>query len=91
MEIRAAKIEDWNMVWELFFLMGKTDGQEKVKERFTTMINSEQHYIPVSILEQKIVGYAWVQDYGFHLRAGKKTSRLNDLLVLKEYRNRGGS
>lgn len=89
MKIRAAELEDWSMIWELFFLMGKTDSQEKVKERFEVMINSEQHYIPVAILGKKLVGYGWVQDYGFHLRAGKKITRLNDLFVLKEYRNMG--
>ncbi|MEQ2528086.1 GNAT family N-acetyltransferase [Bacillaceae bacterium CLA-AA-H227] len=89
MEIRAAKLENWSMIWDLFFLMGKTDSQEKVKERFEAMINSEQHYIPVAILEQKVVGYGWVQDYGFHLRAGKKISRLNDLFVLPDHRNMG--
>jgi GNAT superfamily N-acetyltransferase len=89
MIIREATIFDWEEMWVLLSEMGKTDNKEKTKQRFLTMINVKEHFIPVAINKGNIVGYGWVQDYGFHLRMGKKTCRLNDLFVLPEYRNSG--
>jgi hypothetical protein len=39
----------------------------------------EDHYIPVAILNNKVLGYVWVQDYGPHIRLGHRKARLNDL------------
>ncbi|QED47180.1 GNAT family N-acetyltransferase [Cytobacillus dafuensis] len=89
MEIRKACSSDWSELWYLLFSMGKTDSEHNTKQRFLNMLDNPQHYIPVAIIEKRIVGYGWLQDYGFHLRMGKKTSRMNDLFVLPEYRKIG--
>jgi GNAT superfamily N-acetyltransferase len=89
MEIRKAVAADWDELWELLFLMGKTDNEENTKLRFLKMFHQEHHYLPVAIVDGKIVGYGWVQDYGFHLRTGKKISRMNDLFVHPEQRRLG--
>ncbi|MHC0039125.1 GNAT family N-acetyltransferase [Pseudoneobacillus sp. C159] len=89
MEIRKASGDDWNELWELLYLMGKTDNEDNVKLRFLNMFDDKQHFIPVAVLDGKLVGYGWVQDYGFHLRSGKKISRMNDLFVHPEHRRSG--
>ncbi|WP_142383394.1 GNAT family N-acetyltransferase [Bacillus sp. V3-13] len=47
------------------------------------------YFIPVAIVNHKAVGYGWIQDYGPHLRTGRKIHRFHDLFVLDEYRNKG--
>lgn len=64
MAIREASINDWEDIWVLLSLMGKTDNEEKTKQRFLTMINTSEHFIPVAIMNGKVVGYGWAQDYG---------------------------
>jgi GNAT superfamily N-acetyltransferase len=49
----------------------------------------EDHYIPVALLNNKVLGYAWVQDYGPHIRVGYRTARMNDLFVDAEHRRKG--
>lgn len=89
MVIREATMNDWEDIWVLLSLMGKTDNEEKTKQRFLTMLNVNEHFLSVAIMNGKVVGYGWAQDYGFHLRMGKKTIRMNDLFVHPEYRKLG--
>jgi GNAT superfamily N-acetyltransferase len=49
----------------------------------------EEHYIPVALVHNKVCGYAWVHDYGPHIRVGFRTARLNDLFICEEYRRKG--
>lgn len=49
----------------------------------------EDHYIPVALVNNKVVGYAWVHDYGSHIRVGFRTARLNDLFVDEDHRRKG--
>lgn len=86
-EIRHARKEDFGKLWECLFLMGKTDSKEKAEIRFEQKLLSDEHFIPVAIMNEVIVGYAWAQDYGYHLRTGKKTSRLHDLFVHPAWRH----
>lgn len=44
------------------------------------------HYIPVALADNKVLGYAWVHDYVPHIRAGFRTARLNDLFVKEGHR-----
>ncbi|MFD2045492.1 GNAT family N-acetyltransferase [Ornithinibacillus salinisoli] len=54
-------------------------------------MSSENHCICIAILDESIVGYGWLQDYGPHLRTGKTVHRFHDLFVLSDYRNRGAA
>jgi GNAT superfamily N-acetyltransferase len=90
-EVRKATIHDWNFLWSLLYKMGKTDSEQEVKERYLKIIESQEHYIPVALNGNKIIAYAWAQDYGFHLRSGKKIIRMNDLFTDPEYRNLGAA
>lgn len=86
--IRQVTIEDIEGIWPI--VMDNSDNdKEAFISRVKTKMGMEDHYIPVAKMENKIVGYGWVQDYGPHLRVGHRTARLNDLFVLENYRNRG--
>jgi GNAT superfamily N-acetyltransferase len=87
--VRRAVTEDWDFLWSLLYKMGKTDSEQEVKSRFGKILDLQEQYIPVAIHSNKIVGYAWAQDYGFHLRSGQKIIRMNDLFTEPDYRNLG--
>jgi GNAT superfamily N-acetyltransferase len=44
----------------------------------------DDHYIPVAIVQ-----YAWVHDYGPHIRVGHRKASLNDLYVLEQCQRQG--
>ncbi|KYD10306.1 GNAT family N-acetyltransferase [Caldibacillus debilis] len=87
--VRTAKEEDWENLWFLLEKRGGTDVRTAAEKRFLAYVQSPSHYIPVAYAGHQAVGYAWVQDYGPHLRTGKSIHRFHDLFVLAEYRNRG--
>jgi GNAT superfamily N-acetyltransferase len=87
--IRNAVKSDWENMWELLQLRGGTDSKELAESRFISMIQMDEHFIPIAIVEGKAVGYGWVQDYGCHLRTGTKLCRFHDLFVRQEYRKKG--
>ncbi|MUK90755.1 GNAT family N-acetyltransferase [Ornithinibacillus sp. L9] len=89
LEVRKSIPNDWERLWPLLSSMGKSDNKKDTYNRFLHMVNDEHHFIAVGVKNEKMVGYGWIQDYGFHLRMGKKTTRLHDLYVLPEYRNEG--
>jgi GNAT superfamily N-acetyltransferase len=63
------------------------------EEAFTARVRRKQlladHYIPVCLINDQVVGYAWVHEYGEHIRNGRSTARLNDLIVAPEWRHQG--
>lgn len=87
--IRKAESSDWNQLLPLLHEMGKTDSEDGVRERFLRLLDMQEHYIPVAILADNIVGYAWAQDYGYHLRTGKKVVRMHDMFTDPEHRRSG--
>lgn len=87
--IRNAVKSDWENMWELLQLRGGTDSKELAESRFISMLQKDEHFIPIAIVEGKAVGYGWVQDYGCHLRTGTKLCRFHDLFVRQEYREKG--
>jgi GNAT superfamily N-acetyltransferase len=90
MEIRIAEANDWDGFWVLLGLMGKRDENGEIaKQRFVNILSCTNHFIPVAVNNDTLIGYGWVQDYGFHLRTGKKTSRMHDVFVHPDYRNQG--
>lgn len=89
MLIRTAHQHDFIALWPLFQGMGHIDEQSLVAQRLVRFTQSPDHFLPVACLDEDIVGYAWAQDYGFHLRAGKSVVRLYDLYVAPERRGKG--
>lgn len=87
--IRSAGQDDWQKVWPLLEARGATDSKELAQDRYSYIVRSSSHFLPIAIADHKVIGYGWVQDYGPHLRSGQKLSRFHDLFVLPEHRNLG--
>lgn len=88
-EIRPALEHDWPALWPLLLERGHTDGEGPARERFSTLIREKEHCLLVAALDGRLLGYAWAQDYGPHLRSGKRTARFHDLFVAPERRRLG--
>jgi GNAT superfamily N-acetyltransferase len=86
--IRRATLEDWEQLFPLLRGMGSLDDEQQARNRFETLIAHRDHYLPVAISAERLVGYGWAQDYGPHLRTGDKRARLHDLFVQPAYRQR---
>lgn len=87
--IRPAEPCDWPSLWPLLRAMGGADSEAAARERLRQFSEQSDHYVPVAIAAGEVVGYAWVQDYGPHLRGGVRTARLHDLYVAPAWRRRG--
>lgn len=85
--IRAGRDHDFPQIWPLFYEMGKIDTQEAVRDRFVKTIHSSSSFLPLALVDNAIVGYAWVQNYGPHLRTGRSIARLHDLYVAPTWRH----
>lgn len=88
-KFRKATVEDWEMILPLLEGTGLVRSLEVTRVLFEKFVNHSQHCIIVAEKNQNLVGYAWAQSYGLHLRTSDITTRLNDLFVLSEYRNQG--
>ncbi|MDX5476312.1 MAG: GNAT family N-acetyltransferase [Bacillaceae bacterium] len=86
---RTATLADWEELWPQFREMGKTDSEENTKIRFELTVTNHAFFLPVALNDNQIVGYAWVQNFGYHLRSGKITSRIHDMFVLEQHRRSG--
>jgi GNAT superfamily N-acetyltransferase len=87
--VRPAEPRDFHALWSLLQEMGSTDEQRCVLRRLEQFSRSESHLLAVALVDGKAVGYAWVQDYGPHLRDGKSTARPHDLFVQSTARRLG--
>ena len=89
-EIREARPDDFSAAWPLLVAMGLTsDDHERVRSRFVELAADPDHLLVVADDRSGLLGYAWAQDYGPHLRSGARTARWNDLYVSEESRNLG--
>jgi GNAT superfamily N-acetyltransferase len=88
-KFRKAELKDWERIHPLLEQMGLVHSKEKSQFLFEQFIIQPQHSIIVAENNQDLVGYAWAQSYGVHLRTSDVTARLNDLFVLPNYRNQG--
>lgn len=87
MLVREAKSADTLLLWK--FLKTYADDEHAFSERLNQKIVSEDHHIALAISDGVVVGYAWVQDYGSHIRTGHKTARFHDLIVSENMRRNG--
>jgi Sortase and related acyltransferases len=90
-KIRPARAEDWPRLWPLLAGMGVRDSEQPTHERFLRLAAEPYWFIAVADDGDSLLGYAAVQDYGDHLRAGKegRVARLHDLYVCPDARNAG--
>lgn len=86
--IRHAEPDDISGMWPIIE-HNSDHNKELFIDRVMAKISLEDHYIPVALLQSKVVGYAWVHDYGPHIRVGHRTARMNDLFVDDNYRRQG--
>lgn len=62
---------------------------EQLRDRFCEFVRRDDHCIRIAAEDGLLVGYAWAQDLGPHLRSGDSIVRLHDLWV-DEYVRLGG-
>lgn len=89
--LRPATPEDWIALSPLLRAMGQVDDEIKACTRLASVLGRPDHalFVATTAGEPVVVGYAWVQDYGPHLRTGKSVARLHDLYVDPRYRRCG--
>ncbi len=88
LNVSPAVIDDFQELWPLLQAMGHTDTAEATAQRTRLIVQQSHHRLLVARVENALVGYAWAQDYGPHLRSGTSIVRLHDLYVLLAYRRR---
>jgi GNAT superfamily N-acetyltransferase len=86
---RKATANDWEKIYPLLGEMGLVRDSERSRALFKQFVTHPQHCIIVAEVNQDLLGYAWAQSYGAHLRTSDITARLNDLFVLPAYRKHG--
>ncbi len=87
--VRPARTADWAGCWPLLQAMGKVDGEEAARQRFTRVLANPAEFLPVAERGGVLVGYAWAHQGPLHLRAGRSTVRMNDLFVTPAWRRHG--
>lgn len=87
--VRPVAEDDLPALWPLLAAMGFTEARELVLHRVAELRGQVAHYLPVAVIAGGVVGYAWAQDYGPHIRSGQRTARLHDLFVAPEHRRQG--
>ncbi|MEF3301680.1 GNAT family N-acetyltransferase [Paenibacillus sp. GYB003] len=86
--IRHAEPDDIAGMWPI--IESDSDRNERLFiKRVAEKRLLSDHFIPVARLRSEVLGYAWVHDYGPHIRVGHRTARLNDLFVSERHRRSG--
>lgn len=85
--IRPVEVSDLPSLW--LVARPYADNEASFTERVAAKRLLADHYIPVCLIGDEVVGYAWVHEYGVHIRNGLSTARLNDLIVSTEHRHLG--
>lgn len=87
--VRRAVAADLSRSLPLLEAMGKTTHVAELAARFSALVDVDDHLIAVASTADALVGYAWAQDRGPHLRSGSRTVRLHDLFVRPSDRRHG--
>ncbi|MET9275582.1 GNAT family N-acetyltransferase [Kribbella sp. NPDC003557] len=89
MSVRELVPDDWAELWPLMQGFG-TEFDEDTSRGFFAELVGDPRWVALGYDDGGLVGYAVVQDYGTHLRAGRRhVGRLHDLYVLPERRRAG--
>lgn len=85
--IRPAGLDHIPALWEC--LRARADNLEAFTARARGKIASGGDCLLIALVGGAVVGYAWAQDYGPHLRDGYRTARFHDLFVVEPLRRHG--
>lgn len=88
-KIRACRPGDVDEIVRLAILMGLAGPAAEVGDRARRICAAEYHFVGVAEAHGRVIGYAWAQDYGPHLRSGEAIVRIHDLFVDPDERRRG--
>ncbi len=67
----------------------ETQSVAALRLRLGRVLARDDHVVLVVERNDDLIGYAWAQDYGPHLRAGTRAVRLHDLFVAPPDRRQG--
>jgi len=87
--VRPCGQDDVDQVTRLAGLMGRAGPDAEVAERIHRIGTLPDHLLCVAGRGGGLIGYAWAQDYGPHLRTGEALVRIHDLFVEPGVRRRG--
>ncbi|MFF0339452.1 GNAT family N-acetyltransferase [Kribbella sp. NPDC004875] len=90
MSVRELTLGDWEQFWPLVKGFGTEFGEPESREYFEELV-ADPRWVALGYDDGgELIGYAAVQDYGTHLRAGRRHhGRLHDLYVLPGRRRTG--
>jgi GNAT superfamily N-acetyltransferase len=90
MGVRELTVDDWAGLWPLVKGFGTEFSEAESRGYFEELVD-DPRWVALGYDDGgELIGYAAVQDYGTHLRAGRRHhGRLHDLYVVPE-RRRGG-
>ena len=90
MGVRELTLGDWGRLWPLLEGFGTEFGEGESRGYFEELVG-DPRWVALGYDDGgELIGYAAVQDYGTHLRAGRRhQGRLHDLYVLPERRRTG--
>ena len=87
--VRRGEQKDWPLLWPLLQQMGFTYDEENSRCGVLRVLQLPDHCLLVADNNDNLLGYAWAQNYGPHIRSGRMTARLDDLFVLPDQRRKG--
>lgn len=79
--IRVCTTEDVDAAASLAARMGRIDALGAVAARMHRILDEPDHRLSVAERGGRLVGYAWAQNFGQHLRSGEAIVRMHDLFV----------
>lgn len=77
--VRPCGAEDVEEIVRLASLMGRVGPGTEVMDRARHICELADHLLCIATTRGRILGYAWAQDYGTHLRTGERIVRIHDL------------
>lgn len=89
--VRPLTPADFPQVRPMLLDMGFVDDAEALEARFPGFCTHPDWALLGAFEDERLLGYAAVQDYGPHLRSGNRhrTAKLHDLYTAPEFRRRG--
>ncbi|WP_433163484.1 N-acetyltransferase family protein [Kribbella sp. CA-247076] len=90
MPVRPLTRDDWHAFWPLIKAFGTDRTEEQTESLFAELVE-DPRWVALGYDDARgLLGYAVVQDYGTHLRAGRRHhGRLHDLYVVPDHRLEG--
>ncbi len=87
--IRACQPKDVDHVASLAVGMGRAGAAFAIAQRMRAIQPRPDHRLCVAEWDGTVVGYAWAQNHGPHLRTGESIIRIHDVFVQPDKRRNG--